>query len=228
MLKWLERPDEAEDRRRFTFIDAFAGGRQMSEEEARELVPHLVVAQDSYQVAGPLAVAQRMLRNLISIGASRSNSYLRDPSYGLLRSSLELMLILNTSDTMQYGFMLSRVYLQLSINHEDVMSMLQDYRDIPGIGDQVDYLMNACQVQPLTIYSARLQSYLICSFHCRFKWTTGCLPRRNKSPRGGVFLTPAETLTVWSASMLAKCAGIRSTITSASFMAGTCGALPAR
>ena len=160
MLKWLERPDEAEDRRRFTFIDAFAGGRQMSEEEARELVPHLVVAQDSYQVAGPLAVAQRMLRNLISIGASRSNSYLRDPSYGLLRSSLELMLILNTSDTMQYGFMLSRVYLQLSINHEDVMSMLQDYRDIPGIGDQVDYLMNACQVQHLTIYSARLRSYL--------------------------------------------------------------------
>ena len=72
---------------------------------------------------------------------------MRDPSYGLLRSSLELMLILNTSDTMQYGFMLSRVYLQLNINHEDVMSMLQEYRDIPGIGDQVDYLMNACQNQ---------------------------------------------------------------------------------
>ena len=43
---------------------------------------------------------------------------MRDPSYGLLRSSLELMLIINMSDTMQYGFMLSRVYLQLSINHE--------------------------------------------------------------------------------------------------------------
>ena len=58
-----------------------------------------------------------------------------------------MMLILNTSDTMQYGFMLSRVYLQLNINHDDVMSMLQEYRDIPGIGDQVDYLMNACQIQ---------------------------------------------------------------------------------
>ena len=43
--------------------------------------------------------------------------------------------------------MLSRVYLQLNINHDDVMSMLQEYRDIPGIGDQVDYLMNACQIQ---------------------------------------------------------------------------------
>ena len=43
---------------------------------------------------------------------------MRDPSYGLLRSSLELMLIINMLDTMQYGFMLSRVYLQLSINHE--------------------------------------------------------------------------------------------------------------
>ena len=40
--------------------------------------------------------------NILSLGASRSNN-MRDPSYGLLRSSLELMLILNTSDTMQYG-----------------------------------------------------------------------------------------------------------------------------
>ena len=65
-------------------------------------------------------MAQRMLRNLINIGASRNSniSYLRDPSYGLLRNSLELMLMLTTSDTMQYGFMLSRVYLQLNINHE--------------------------------------------------------------------------------------------------------------
>ena len=50
-------------------------------------------------------------------GASRSNN-MRDPSYGLLRSSLELMLTINMTDTMQYGFMLSRVYLQLNINHE--------------------------------------------------------------------------------------------------------------
>lgn len=71
---------------------------------------------------------------------------MRDPSYGLLRSSLELMLIINMMDTMQYGFMLSRVYLQLSINHEEVMSMLQEFRDLPGISDQVDYLMNNCQV----------------------------------------------------------------------------------
>ena len=50
-------------------------------------------------------------------GASRSNN-MRDPSYGLLRNSLELMLTINMTDTMQYGFMLSRVYLQLNINHE--------------------------------------------------------------------------------------------------------------
>jgi len=146
LLKWMEHPEESEETKKFTFIDAFEGGRQLSVAQAREMVPHLVTPEDSHQVAEPLAVAQRMLRNLISIGASRSNN-MRDPSYGLLRSSLELMLIINMSDTMQYGFMLSRVYLQLSINHEEVMSMLQEFRDLPGISDQVDYLMNNCQVQ---------------------------------------------------------------------------------
>ena len=121
VLKWLEHPEQQEARLRFTFIDAFAQGKQMTEHEARAMVPHLVVQDESYAVAGPMAVAQRMLRNLISIGSSRNNSYLRDPSYGLLRSSLELMLVLTSIDTMQYGFMLSRVYLQLNINHEDVM-----------------------------------------------------------------------------------------------------------
>ena len=29
--------------------------------------------------------------------------------------------------------------------------MLQDYRDIPGIGEQVDYLMNTCQVKILSL-----------------------------------------------------------------------------
>jgi len=146
LLKWLEHPEESEEAYKFTFIDAFDGGRQLSGAQTREMVPHLVTQEDSYQVAEPLSVAQRMLRNLISIGASRSNN-MRDPSYTLLRSSLELMLIINMSDTMQYGFMLSRVYLQLSINHEDVMNMLQEFRDLPGISDQVDYLMNNCQIQ---------------------------------------------------------------------------------
>merc|ERR1719495_999421 len=146
LLKWLEYPEETEEGRQFTFIDAFDGGKQMTTFQAREMVPHLVTQEDSFGVAKPLAVAQRMLRNLISIGASRSNN-MRDPSYGLLRNSLELMLTINMTDTMQYGFMLSRVYLQLNINHEEVMSMLQEFRDVPGISDQVDYLMNSCQIQ---------------------------------------------------------------------------------
>jgi len=146
LLKWLEHPGESGEGKQFTFIDAFDGGKQMTWSQAREMVPHLVTQEDSFGVAEPLAVAQRMLRNLISIGASRSNN-MRDPSYSLLRNSLELMLIINMTDTMQYGFMLSRVYLQLNINHEEVMSMLQEFRDVPGISDQVDYLMNNCQIQ---------------------------------------------------------------------------------
>ena len=30
---------------------------------------------------------------------------------------------------------------------QEVMSMLQEFRDVPGISDQVDYLMNNCQIQ---------------------------------------------------------------------------------
>ena len=77
-----------------------------------------------------------MLRNLISIGASRSNN-MRDGSYTLLRNSLELMMIVNTADTLQYAFMLSRIYLQLNINHEEVLGLLADQRDNPGLADQV-------------------------------------------------------------------------------------------
>ena len=29
---------------------------------------------------------------------------------------------------------------------QEVMNMLQEFRDVPGISDQVDYLMNSCQV----------------------------------------------------------------------------------
>lgn len=43
------------------------------------------------------------------------------------------MLLLSTADTgTDTGFMLSRVYLQLDINHEEVMALLQEFRDIPG------------------------------------------------------------------------------------------------
>ena len=79
-----------------------------------------------------------MLRNLISIGASRSNN-MRDGSYTLLRSALELMMIVNLTDSMQYAFMLSRVYMQLNINHDEVLALLAEQRDNPGLGDQVDW-----------------------------------------------------------------------------------------
>jgi len=148
LLKWQEHPEAPEESNQFTLIDAFDGGRQLTGAQARERSSHLVPQETSYQVATPLAVAQRMLRNLINIGANRSRSHsMGDPTYGLLRNSLELMIILETSDVTQYIFMLSRVYLSLNINHEEVMSMLQEIREVQGITDQVDYLMNSCQMQ---------------------------------------------------------------------------------
>ena len=68
LLKWLEHPEEEEENKKYTFIDAFDRGKQMTKIQTRDLVPHLVIPEISYNVAEPLAVAQRMLRNLISIG----------------------------------------------------------------------------------------------------------------------------------------------------------------
>ena len=50
-------------------------------------------------------------------GASHSNN-LKDATYSLLRSALEMMLLLNKEEGATYAFMLSRVYLQLDINHQ--------------------------------------------------------------------------------------------------------------
>ena len=113
MLKWLEHPEQQEDSLRFTYIYPFARGKQVTEPEVQAMVQHFGVQVEYFTVAGPMAVAQLMLEHLILLGL-----YCND---GLRRSSLELMLVLTSIDTMQYGFMLSRVYLQLNINHEDVM-----------------------------------------------------------------------------------------------------------
>ena len=74
MLKWLEHPAESEEHNKFTFIDAFSRGVMMTEHQARQSVTHLVVHLDQLVSASPWATGQRMLRNLICIGARWSNS----------------------------------------------------------------------------------------------------------------------------------------------------------
>ena len=107
----------------------------MSYQGIRERLPHMV-AGDEDMTASPGECVRRMLRNLISIGASRSNN-MRDGSYSLLRCALELMMEVNASDTMQYAFMLSRIYLQLNINQNEVRALLVDQVNNPGLADQV-------------------------------------------------------------------------------------------
>lgn len=152
LLRFLEHPqfeDKEEDR--YTYIDAFQNGKLMTSLQAKDLLhrssSHLVLTAEHFQPADTMAVAKRMLRNLISIGASRANN-MKDPRYSLLRNSLELMLILEDSnENVQYAFMLSRVYLELSINQEVVMQLLSKYKGFPGISDQMNYLQTACQCQ---------------------------------------------------------------------------------
>ena len=58
----------------------------------------------------------------------------------------DMMMEVNTTDTMQYAFMLSRIYLQLNINQHEVRALLADQLN-PGLADQVEYLMHQCQLQ---------------------------------------------------------------------------------
>ena len=142
-FRWNAHPDES-GQKRFAYIDAFEGGRQMTYQGVRERMPHMVSGDEDMR-ASPGECVRRMLRNLVSIGASRSNN-MRDGSYSLLRCALELMMEVNTTDTMQYAFMLSRIYLQLNINQHEVRALLADQLN-PGLADQVEYLMHQCQLQ---------------------------------------------------------------------------------
>jgi len=57
---------------RYTFIDVFNGGRRLTWLEARALLhPHMQFNAESFGATSPLSAAQRMLRNLISIGRKK-------------------------------------------------------------------------------------------------------------------------------------------------------------
>ena len=52
LLKYLAHPEQ-DGESRFTYIDAFDGGKQLSYSSVKERMPHLVAGEDSYLVASP-------------------------------------------------------------------------------------------------------------------------------------------------------------------------------
>jgi len=147
LLRWNENSDLGTAPPRYSYIDVFNGGKQMSRNEALAMIGEEVVQPENvFEVANPISSAQRMMRNLISIGASQSNN-MRDSSYSLLRSALEFMLLINVSDVPDFAFMLSRVYIQLNINHEKVVELLSGFQTIPGLSQQAEYLLSTSQMQ---------------------------------------------------------------------------------
>eukprot|EP00088_Acartia_fossae_P001616 TRINITY_DN10642_c0_g1_i1.p1 TRINITY_DN10642_c0_g1~~TRINITY_DN10642_c0_g1_i1.p1 ORF type:complete len:598 (-),score=77.38 TRINITY_DN10642_c0_g1_i1:98-1891(-) len=146
LLKWEEHPAANSNDKKFAYIDVFHKGKRLKESETADLLPPVGInLEPSYfHVASPLHTAHRMLRNLIAIGSS-STTTSRDPSYTLLRAALELMLELNDgAERADLALMLVRVYLQLSINHEEVEMLCEKYRDDEG---QVDFYLSHCQAQ---------------------------------------------------------------------------------
>ena len=69
LLRWLEHPELTVPNQRYSYIDVFNGGQRLTATEALEqLGPELVQPDNIFHVATPVEAAQRMLRNLISIG----------------------------------------------------------------------------------------------------------------------------------------------------------------
>merc|ERR1711915_924530 len=146
LLRWLEHP-ELSSTEMYTYIDVYNRGKRLNSFQARQLIGSELLNSDNiFLVATPIDAGKRMLRNLISIGASHSNNT-RDSSYSLLRSALEFMLLINDEEVPDYSFMLSRVYLQLNINHQEIEKLLGGYAQTPGLSQQVEYLLETCQMQ---------------------------------------------------------------------------------
>lgn len=104
----------------YTYLDVYGSGRSLN--SYSPLFSNFSQSEaDALGVCSTRDLFCRMCRNLIEIGRQQENS-----SEGLLclRNALELLCILAPEDT-ESRLLLSRVYLHLNINLDDVNEMLQ-------------------------------------------------------------------------------------------------------
>jgi len=126
----------------FLYIDAFQNGIRQTSSEVRAKSD---TNPDNFENARPSEIFQRMVRNLVTCAQAQEHDMGNHMiSSSLLRTSLELTKFIG-GDFEYPGFALCQIYLQLSINHKEIMKELNNYENWPvnmWVGHHTEQLKN--------------------------------------------------------------------------------------
>ncbi|XP_030074049.1 F-box only protein 21 [Microcaecilia unicolor] len=136
LLRWSQVANGGSDISDYVYIDAFGNGKQLTVRECEYLIGHHVT-EEFYGSVSITEVLQRMVGNLLSLGKRESS----DPSYQLLRDSLDLYLAMYP-DNVQHLMLQARLYFHLGIWPEKVLDILQHIQALdPSQHGAVGYLV---------------------------------------------------------------------------------------
>lgn len=125
-LRICDHPNHPDPANRYTYIDAFNGGRLRARGEMR--CPYAgtqnSLPPSSYEAATPSVVFERMARNLVEAGCRQGNTGREIAGIQCLRYGLELLAIFRPDDV-ESTLLLARIYLHLGINLHEVLISLQ-------------------------------------------------------------------------------------------------------
>ena len=91
-----------------------------------------------------MEIFQRMVRNLVTSAQIQEQEIMSRGTFTLLRSALELTKLIGGVNE-NPGFALCQIYLQLSINHREIIKELDNYENWPlnlWFGGDMEHLKN--------------------------------------------------------------------------------------
>ena len=123
------------------FTDTFKNGIRRNERQIIEQTDH---DPGRYTIATPMEIFQRMVRNLVTSAQIQEQEIMSRGTFTLLRSALELTKLIGGVNE-NPGFALCQIYLQLSINHREIIKELDNYENWPlnlWFGGDMEHLKN--------------------------------------------------------------------------------------
>ena len=125
----------------YIFTDTFKNGIRRNERQIIEQTDH---DPGRYTIATPMEIFQRMVRNLVTSAQIQEQEIMSRGTFTLLRSALELTKLIGGVNE-NPGFALCQIYLQLSINHREIIKELDNYENWPlnlWFGGDMEHLKN--------------------------------------------------------------------------------------
>lgn len=141
----------------FQYIDVFENGRRKTVSEIKASSEH---DPSKFEPAKPLAIFQRMVRNLVTSAQIQDHEFMGPQITwnSLLRTTLELTQVIG-EDFEYPGFALCQIYLQLTINHREIIRELDNYENWPlnmvggneHLRNSIRGLRRLCMVSKFTV-----------------------------------------------------------------------------